>query len=75
MSGLTKESASYDQLSVTQWVAGFGQTMRDESDPEIRQHMLEYKISLLDFGKSQSRSVIVSYGAGRCQIICRYFVY
>ena len=42
LSGLSKERVTYDQLSVTQWVAGFGRTMRDESDPEIRQHMLDY---------------------------------
>ena len=46
--GLTKELVSYDQLSVTQWVAGFGRTMRDESDLEVRQHMLDYMISLMD---------------------------
>ena len=34
--GLTKERVSYDHLSVTQWVAGFGRTMRDESDLEVR---------------------------------------
>ena len=48
LSGLNKERVSYDQLSVTQWVAGFGRTMRDESDPETRQYMLEYMISLMD---------------------------
>ena len=48
LSGLNKERVSYDQLSVTQWAAGFGRTMRDESDPEVRQHMLEYMISLMD---------------------------
>ena len=48
LSGLSKERVTYDQLSVTQWVAGFGRTMRDESDPEVRQHMLDYMISLMD---------------------------
>ena len=48
LSGLTKERVSYDQLSVTQWVAGFGWIMREEPDPEIRQHMLDYMISLMD---------------------------
>ena len=48
LSGLSKERVTYDQLSATQWVAGFGRTMRDESDPEIRQHMLDYMISLMD---------------------------
>ena len=48
LSGLNKERVSYDQLSVTQWVAGFGRTMREESDPETRQYMLDYMISLMD---------------------------
>ena len=33
---------------MTQWVAGFGRTMRDESDPDVRQHMLECLIALMD---------------------------
>ena len=45
LSGLNKERVSYDQLNVTQWVAGFRRTMRDESDPNLRQHMLEYLIA------------------------------
>ena len=45
LSGLNKEQVSYDQLNVTQWVAGFGQTMREESDPNLRQHMLDYLIA------------------------------
>ena len=48
LSDLNKEHISYDQLSVTQWVAGFGRTMREESDPEIQQHILDYMISLMD---------------------------
>ena len=48
LSGLNKERVSYDQLNVTQWVAGFGRTMRDESDPNLKQHMLEYLIALMD---------------------------
>ena len=48
MSGLNKECVTYDQLNLTQWVAGFGRTMRDESDPIIKQHMIEYLIVLMD---------------------------
>ena len=29
-------------------MAGFGRTMRDESDPIMKQHMLEYLIALMD---------------------------
>ena len=48
LSGLNKERVTYDQLNVTQWVAGFGRNMRDESDPALRKHMLEYLISIMD---------------------------
>ena len=48
LSGLNKERVSYDQLSITQWVPGFGQTMREESDPNLGQHILDYLIALMD---------------------------
>ena len=48
LSGLNKERVSYDQLNITQWVAGFGRTMRDKSDPDLKQHMLDYLIALMD---------------------------
>ena len=48
LSGVSKERVPYDQLNVTQWVAGFGRTMCEESDPNIRQHMLDYLIALMD---------------------------
>ena len=47
LSGLNKERVTYDQLNVTQGVAGFGRTMRDETDPVLSKHMLEYLISIL----------------------------
>ena len=39
--GTNKERITYDQLNVTQWVAGFGRTIREESDPELKAHMLD----------------------------------
>ena len=68
LSGLNKERVSYDQLSVTQWVAGFGRTMRDESDPEVRQHMLEYMISLMD---DANDFAWVSTKASHAVLLCR----
>ena len=56
--GLNKQHVSYDQLSVTQCLAGFGRTMREESNPEIRQHMLDYMISLMDDANETSKKVI-----------------
>ena len=42
LSGANKERVTYDQLNVTQWVAGFGTTIREESDPALKAHMLDY---------------------------------
>ena len=68
LSGLNKERVSYDQLSVTQWVAGFGCTMREESDPEIKQHMLDYMISLMD---DANDFLWVSAKASHAVLLCR----
>ena len=48
LAGQTKERVTYDQLSVTQWVAGFGRTIREESNADIRKHMLDYLIDIMD---------------------------
>ena len=69
LSGLNKERVSYDQLNVTQWVAGFGRTMRDESDPDLKQHMLDYLIALMDDANDFSwTSAKASYTALLCQM-------
>ena len=48
LAGSTKEHISYDQLSMVQWMAGFCRTMREENDINLRSHMLNYVIDLLD---------------------------
>ena len=48
LAGSTKERISYDQLSMVQWMAGFCRTMREENDQNLRSHMLNYLIDLLD---------------------------
>ena len=48
LTGINKERISYDQLNVTQWVAGFGRTIREESDAEMQKHMINYMIALMD---------------------------
>ena len=68
LSGLSKERVTYDQLSVTQWVAGFGRTMRNESDPEIRKYMLDYMISLMDDANDFSW---ISAKASHAVLLCR----
>ena len=48
LSGTSKERISYDQLSITQWVAGFGCIMKEEQNPEIKYSMLDCLVSLFD---------------------------
>ena len=48
LSGNSKERISYDQLSITQWVAGFGRIMKEEKKSEIKDAMLDYLVSLFD---------------------------
>ena len=48
LSGSSKERTTYDQLSVIQWVAGFCRIMREEKNSNVKDHMLDYIISLFD---------------------------
>ena len=48
LAGNNKERVTYNQLTMGQWVAGFCRTMRDESDKNCKEAMLNYLISLLD---------------------------
>ena len=48
LSGTHKERVTYDQLTVSQWMAGFCRSMREEKNSEMRDYMLDYLISLLD---------------------------
>ena len=54
LGGNSKTRVSYDSLSMSQWVAGFSSIVREETDPEIRNAMLEYLTDLMedshDFG-------------------------
>ena len=68
LSSLNKERVTYDQLNVTQWVAGFGRTMRDESDPALQKHMLEYLISIMDDANDFSWT---SAKASHAVLLCR----
>ena len=68
LSGVNKERITYDLLNVMQWVAGFGRTMRDESDPELRKHMLDYLISIMDDANDFSWT---SAKASHAVLLCR----
>ena len=48
LAGSKKERIQYDQLSMSQWVAGFCRIMRDETNLKNKDSMLDYLISLLE---------------------------
>ena len=48
LAGNTKERISYNQLNLLQWMAGFCRNMKDESNVDLRNCMLDYVIALLD---------------------------
>ena len=56
MSGTHKERVSYDQLMVSQWVAGFCRSMREEQNLQMRDY-IDYFISLLDDSQDFSWAV------------------
>ena len=48
LAGTSKDRLNYNQLNITQWMAGFCRIMRDEESSQTRGHMLNYLIALLD---------------------------
>ena len=68
LSGQNKDRVTYNQLSPVQWMAGFCQTMRDESDMAVREHMLDYVIDLLDDATDFSWA---SAKASHAVLLCR----
>ena len=48
LAGTSKDRLNYNQLNITQWMAGFCWIMRDEENLQTRGHMLDYLIALLD---------------------------
>ena len=43
-----KERIQYDQLPIVQWVAGFCWILRNEKDPQVKEHKLDYLIALME---------------------------
>ena len=68
LSGNFKERISYDQLSVTQWMAGFGRIMKEEKNPEIKDSMFDYLVSLFDNANDFSWDVAK---ASHAVLLCR----
>ena len=55
LSGSSKERTTYDQLSVTQWVADFCHIKKEGKNNDVKEHMLDYIISLFDDANDFSR--------------------
>ena len=73
-----KDRVTYNQLTPLQWMTGFCRNMRKETNMQIKEHMLDYVINLLedtnDFSwasaKGQSCGLTLSYGAGGgCRLV------
>ena len=67
LSGTKKERVQYDNLTVTQWVAGFCHIMTEESNVENKEHMLDYLIQLLEDAN------VFSWDAAKAML--SYFLY
>ena len=48
LAGNHKERVIHDQLTMGQWMAGFCRAMREETNQNSKEAMLDYLISLLD---------------------------
>ena len=48
LTGSTKSRASYDSLSMSQWVAGFCQIIKEQNDPTTKNQMLDYMSDLME---------------------------
>ena len=67
LAGSTKERISYDQLTMIKWMAGFCRSMREENDKNLRSHMFNYLIDLLDDAQDLSWTVAK---ASRAVLLC-----
>ena len=68
LSGSKKEWIQYDNLSVVQWVAGFCRILKEEKDPQVRKHMLDYLIALMEDANDFSWDAA---GASHAFLLCR----
>ena len=68
LSGSNKERVTYDQLTMGQWMAGFCRAMREETDKNSQNLMLDYLIALLDDSNNFSWA---SAKASHAVLLCR----
>ena len=55
---------NYNQLNITQWMAGFCRIMRDEENLQTKGHMLDYLVALLDDSndfRGRQRKLVMQY--------------
>ena len=65
----SKDRLNYNQLNITQWMAGFCRIMRDEESSQTRGHMLDYLIALLDDSNDFSwQAVKASHAVRLCRM-------
>ena len=59
LSGAKKERIQYgyNNLSVVQWVTGFCRILREEKHPQLKEHMLDYLISLMEDATTTSLGI------------------
>ena len=68
LAGNNKECVTYDQLIMGQWMAGFCRAMREETNQNSKEAMLDYMISLLDDANDFSWN---SAKASHAVLLCR----
>ena len=68
LSGSSKERISYDHLSTVQWVAGFCRIMKEETNSNVKDCMLDYLVALLDDAQDFSWEVAK---ASHAVLLCR----
>ena len=69
LTGASKDRLNYNQLNITQWMAGFCRIMRDEGNLQTRSHMLDYLIALLDDSNDFSwQAAKASYAVLLCRM-------
>ena len=63
-----KDRVTYNQLTLLQWMSGFCRSMREESNIQIKEYMLDYVINLLEDANDSSWA---SAKASHAVLLCR----
>ena len=68
LAGQNKDRITYNQLTPLQWMTGFCRSMREETNMQIKEHMLDYVINLLEDANDFSWA---SIKASHAVLLCR----